>query len=150
MWKIAAVLVLAVLVVAPLAKPQATVAEFDITFKGKMRAPAGGFAFPFTATGTMHWDRTTGEVSFQARSLTASLQGSGALVVTERGNQVWGLTSMEFVDQAGTTGQAIFEGRLSRKGDKFSGKVTALNSLGPDPVTDLTLTKGRVKAVLAE
>lgn len=152
MLKAAAVVVLAVLVIAPLAESQASVTDFDIFFKAKTKTVAGQ-TFKFTAEGTMQWNMATGEVSFQAEtSVAATFQGTGTMVVTEKGNKVWGLTSLEFTGQAGSIGQAIFEGKLSKKGDKFNGKVTAASPtrLGPNPVTGFTLTKGKVKATLAD
>ncbi len=52
MWKAAAILVLAVLVIAPMARTQEVITNFDISFKAKTKTLAGD-TFKFTAEGIM-------------------------------------------------------------------------------------------------
>jgi hypothetical protein len=152
MWKAVAVLALAVLVIAPLATSQETEEFFSVSFKAKTQTLQGQ-KFKFVANGQMTWNRATGAVEFSASTdQGAMFEGAGHMVVTDTGNKVWGLTSLSFTGQEGDVGQAIFTGKLSKKGDKFNGKVTAASPtrLGPDPTTGFTLTTGKVKATLTE
>jgi hypothetical protein len=149
MWKAGVAIVLLVLVLAPVGLTQGATEDWTISFKGKTKT-FDGQTFPFEAVGTMEWDPMSGAMSFEVSSNTSGpFSGAGTLVRNPK-NVGWGLTSFDMgAGSSSSIGSAIFSGKFktSKKGSKFSGKVTAASPyrLGAPP-GGFTMTTGKVKA----
>ncbi len=135
------------LALAPFAQTQEGGLTYDIRFKGVSRTLTGE-KFKFTAQGTMNWNPTTGEVSFDTTtSAGVHFTGTGTLAMGEKG-LAFGLTQITF-GEGPSIGSAVFTGKFKKGTAKFSGKVTAgsPSRLGPPP-DGFVLTTGKVKAAL--
>ena len=117
---------------------------YDVTMKGLTKS-LNGSKFHFTTTGTMTWDETSGNVSFNVvTSSGVAFEGAGIMAAGIR--ESYAATTF---NSASATGQAVFTGRFSKDKSKFTGKFQAAspNRLGPAP-GGFVFTTGTVKALL--
>ena len=128
------------------AMAQGTNTIYTFTMKGTSTTLANQ-KFKFTASGTMTWNSTTGDVAFNvATSANASFEGAGTLAYSPKGS--YGGTSFD-APASGATGVAVFSGAFNKTKTKFTGNFQAAspNRLGPAP-GGFVFTTGSVTAAL--
>ena len=124
------------------AQCSAAFTNYLFTIKG-VTLTLTGDRFKFTASGTMTWDRVSGQMSF-ATVTSAGVPFSG-IGYLGTGKKAFATCSFS----SGVNGNAVFIGKFDKTLEKFKGSYRAAspNRLGPTP-EGFVHTKGRAKATL--
>lgn len=148
-WKRISLLIIALAAFSPAARSGALL-TYSLTVDGVFKTVQGEKTF-FSAAGTLVWEPSTGEVSFDALASTfETFSGEGTLVANPK-RTAWALTTFVLGDtgQGEPVGTAILTGKFNRQGTLLKGKLKAAAParLGAPP-DGFVLAKAKLRATL--